>query len=482
MRKPLTIKTIVREERQVRRTQQLIRFLRATRLWKNKLFRGLAEWTEFHEQAPFSHSVICPASLTLKPSLFLLPNLYFSEDFSALEKSLTALSRLDRFNPILDDRTPEILTKWQARSNLGTWHRIGRFESDKLLPNCRWISNLDVMLIQISSSCVVLSISVHPSQEFTGKFQSLTSERIKVTTRIQKILTSPRRWVFLSLMPEHTRRCRNEALISELLSEASIALKGLPKNPSVDAHVPAVAVYTYEETAPTNEDNLNEFLRSLDLQRIPELTYTNSKGATIFPPDDFYWSELPPRYRVLINRQEFVSEDDVKLYATRDGAINSRLENDLVLQLIPLLALRDYVDSVLRQIAVLRRKLSPVVARNRGLYSFAKIMIQLFHVPLRINALHFQISRIADPRNRIILDEPCACSFKREVFSGDADGLLSTDVQKSTLKELISAQQEMSTLRQSYQDLWNFCIQWILLILTILGVIIAMAQFWPTGQ
>ncbi len=477
MKKPLFIKTLEREKRQVRRTHQLIRFLRGTRFWKTEPFRAVAEWTEFHEKDPYGHSVICPASLSMKPALFLLPNLYFSEDFPALEKSLSAISHLDRFNPICDERTNEVFVRWQTRSCLGTWHRVGRVDAIKLLPGCRWISTFDMVLIQLSSSCVVLSISVFPTKEFTQEFQRLANEKIKSTTKIQRILVSPRRWVFSSSIPDHTRRCRNEALITEILSEVSVALKALPKNQSVHDHIPAVAVYTYEEISSVNEGELQAFWKSLDLQKIPELSYANTKGATILPPENHYWSKLPPRYRVLIDRQRYAGEDDIKIYASRDNAINSHLENEFILPLIPLLALSDYVDSILRQIAILRRKLSPVVARNRGLFSFARIMIQLFHAPLRINALHFQIARIADPKNRIILDEPCDCNFRRKVASGDADGHLSTDIQKTILREIISAQQEISTLRQAYQDLWNFCIQWILLILTILGVIIAAAQF-----
>jgi hypothetical protein len=42
--------------------------------------------------------------------------------------------------------------------------------------------------------------------------------------------------------------------------------------------------------------------------------------------------------------------------------------------------------------------------------------------------------------------------------------------------------EQLSLIRSAYQDLWNFAIQWILLVLTVVATVIAVAQLLPTKE
>jgi hypothetical protein len=107
---------------------------------------------------------------------------------------------------------------------------------------------------------------------------------------------------------------------------------------------------------------------------------------------------------------------------------------------------------------------------------------QLMHMPPRLNSLYFAHARVTDSTVQRFLARAGTDEFRRETQTPEGDASLIADLRHEVDFLGQHVKEQLTVMRSAYQDLWNFSIQWILIILSLIALFIAVAQFIPSKQ
>lgn len=478
-----------KQERQRKWSERLLAFAEHLPNWNIGSLRDLKFFAQRRHEPRDPMVARCPSSITVSPAFLTFYDLYFTEDFSALQRGLIDLLASGvRSQPVLlspQDEIPELLRTWRTRPGGGAWHRIGYMTFER----CSWhpdtFKALSVDLMQISPTCINLVVSAFPSDSFLGRFRALISSEVEHTTIVQQFGIFSRQWRSTDLLPSRVRQNELEELFLGLNREVVLLLREyIGRGWAATGPLPSVHCFTYthDSDVDPNDRSLSEFWRSLGLTRIPSLHYTNGSGVDVVLTDWLEKGTFTMPYRILVDSAAYLSAARTQHYASSEVALFYNLEQEFIHPLAPLLALREHSRRALEATSAYRDRLSPTIATEKGALATARLIVQLMHVPPRLNSLRFSLARVTESTVQQFLDHSGATGFRRETRGDTDNGFLSTDLRHET--ELLGnhVSEQLEVLRSAYHDLWNFCIQWILIILGVIGVIIAVAQFIPKYQ
>ncbi len=478
-----------KEERKRKRSERLLAFAEHFHSWNIGFLRDLTSFAKRRHEQHDRMAVCCPQGLTVSPAFLTFYDLYFTEDFGALERGLidllTSGVRCQPFWHSPKDEIPELLQTWRTRPGGGAWHRIGHmtFERGPWHPDTFKALSLD--LIQISPTCINIVASAFPSDSFLGRFRAIISSEVRHTTVVHHFGIFSRRWRSTNLLPSQVRQNELEELFLDLNREVVLLLrKYIGRGWAATGPLPSVHCFTYTHKSDVdpNDRSLSEFWRSLGLTKIPSLYYTNGSGVDVVCPDWLDKGTFTTPYRILVDSVAYLTEARTKQYASSEVALFHNLEHKFIHPLAPLLALREHIHRAIDATSAHRDRLSPTIATEKNLLATTRLIVQLMHVPPHLNSLRFSLARVTESMVQQFLDHTAATDFRRETRKDTDDGLLATDLRREMEFWGNHVSEQLEVLRGAYHDLWNFCIQWILIILAFIGVVIAVMQFVPKQQ
>ena len=475
-----------KQERLRKRSERLLDFAEHLPDWNIGSLQDLKFSAQVRHKRHDSMFVRCPPGITVTPAFLTFYDLYFTEDFNALEKGLIDLLASGVISqPVFhspQDEIPELLHMWRTSLGGGAWHRVGYTTFERYSRPPQTFRALSVDLILISPTCINLVASAFPSDSFLGRFSALISSEVEHTTIVHQFGIFSRRWRSTNLLPSKIRQNELEELFLDLNREVVILLREYigrgwaAAGPLPSAHC---FTYTHEPDVNLNDRSLSEFWRSLGIKRIPFLHYTNGSGVDVIPP---VWPDegtFTMPYRILVDSATYLTPARTQHYADFEVALFYNLEREFIHPFTPLLALCEHSRRAVEATSAHRDRLSPTIVSEKRFWATVRLVFQLMRVPPRLNSLRFSLARITESSVQQFLDQSRAKDFRRVSREDTDDVLLSTNLSHMTdlLRNHVSEQLEV--LCNAYHDLWNFCIQWILVILGIIGVVIAVAQFIP---
>lgn len=478
-----------RQERQRRRTRTLLRLADRLPDWNIGSLRELKFHASRRHEQHENMRVRCPVGISVRPAFVTYYDLYFSEDFQALQNGLIAFLQSGvRGQPIIhspQDELPKLFETWRTSPGGGAWHRIGyvTFERYPRKPNN--FKKLLIYLIQVSPTCANLVISAFPSDRFTTCFRDLISKEVEDTTIVHRFGIFRRHWQSTELLPPKIRQNELEELFFEMNREVVVLLRDfIDRGWATRGPLPSIQCLTYEHTPEVNPESREffEFWRSLSLMRVPSLYYKNDSGISVVPPDWTDKGTFTSPYRVLVETEQYLVEERTRLYASPEIALFHNLEHSLIHPFTPLLALREHLRRAMETTAAFRDRLSPILTSGHGFFDTLWRAVQLMYVPLRLNSLQFTHKRVTDSTVRRFVERAGTSEFRRETQSAEDDGSLTGDLRHEIKLLGQHVHEQLSVLRNAYHDLWNFSIQWILIVLSFIAVLIAVAQFIPKGH
>ncbi|HSF31177.1 MAG TPA: hypothetical protein VLK82_12000 [Candidatus Tectomicrobia bacterium] len=349
----------------------------------------------------------------------------------------------------------------------------------------QWVEFLSMDLIQMSPVCILLLISVFPASRFVERFRDLISRDVKHTAIIHRAGLFSRRWHSGGVLPSVARQHELEEFFLEMNREVVDFLRRyVGRGWAARGPLPCLQVFAVEDSdEQLDTRNVHsEFWRSLSLTRTPELSYADNEGIEIVPPDWLDKGTFTAPYRCIVHTRRYLTEERTKSYATREYALFHNLEYGLLHPLIPLLALRETARRSVDTLTALRGRVSPHIVLGQGFVSRLKAAIGLLLTPPQLNSLQFESSRIRESSMSRLLDDPPKLSFSRKTHAEDDKGRLTDDLAYEIKLLLNYVAEQLSLIRSAYQDLWNFSIQWILLVLTVVATVIAVAQLLPAKE
>lgn len=354
---------------------------------------------------------------------------------------------------------------------------------------CSWhpdtLKALSIDLIQISPTCINLVISAFPSDSFQDRFNTIISSEVQHTTIVDLFGVFSRRWRSTNLLPSLVRQNELEELFLELNREVVLLLrKYIGRGWAATGPLPSVHcfAYTHKSDVDLKDRSFSEFWRSLGLTRIPSLHYTNGSGVDVIHPDWLDKGTFTMPYKILVDSAAYFTVARTQHYASSEIALFYNLEDKFIHPLAPLLALREHSLRAVDVTSAYRDRLSPTIAIEKNLVARMWSIIQLICVPLRLNCMRFFLARVTESTVQQFLEHSTATNFRRETHKDADNGLLATDLRNETEFLNNHVSEQLKILHSAYHDLWNFCIQWMLIILSIIGVLIAVAQFIPKQQ
>ena len=478
-----------KQEGKRKRSERLFAFAEHLPDWNIGSLRDIKFFAQKRHEPHNRMAVHCPPGMTVSPAFLTFYDLYFTEDFSALERGLVDLLASGvRVQPVLwspQDEITELLQTWRTRPGGGSWHRVGYMTFERCSWNPDTFRALSIDLIQISPTCINLVASAFPSDSFVDRFRKLISYDVEHTTIVHQFSILSRRWRSMNLLPSRIRQDELEELFLDLNREVVLLLRQyIGRGWAATGPLPSVHCfsYTHESDVDPNDRSHFEFWRSLNLTRIPPLHYTNGSGVDVVPPHWLDKGTFTMPYRILVNSAEYLAASRTQHYASPEIALFYNLEDEFIHPLAPLLALREHCRRAVEATSAYRDRLSPTIASKKGILATAQLIGQLMHVPPRLNSLRFSLARVTESTVQQFLDHSGAMAFRRETRGDTDDGLLSTDLRLETNFLGNHVSEQLEVLRSAYHDLWNFCIQWILIIIGVISMFIAVAQFIPKRQ
>jgi len=434
-------------------------------------------------------SISCPENIRIAPAFVSFYDVYFTEDFPALQQGLTrwcsgqkSAIQPSRLEP--EKEFNELFRGWSRRPMRGAWSRIGHFRVNTT-DGFHCIEWLFLDLIQISPVCILLLISASPTPRFVERFRDLISRDVKHTAIIHRIGLFSRRWHSGGVLPSVARQHELEEFFLEMNREVvDLLRKYVGRGWAAHGPLPCIEVFAVEDTGEQSDTRNahSEFWRSMSLTRVPELSYADNQGIEIVPPDLIDKGTFTAPYRCIVHTQRYLTEERTKNYASREYALFHNLEYALLHPLIPLLALRETARRSVDTLSSLRGRVSPHIVLGQGFVSRLKAVVGLLLIPPQLNSLQFEFSRIREWSISRHLDDTPNLPFARRTHAKDDIGRLTGDLAYEIRLLLNYVSEQLSLIRSVYQDLWNFAIQLILLILTVLATVIAVAQLLPTKE
>ena len=434
-------------------------------------------------------SVASPDGIRIVPAFVSYYDVFFTEDFPSLQQGLARWCSeynggLQPFRLQLDKEIDELFRGWSRCPIGGAWSRVGHTRVNAT-DGFQCVEFLSMDLIQMSPVCLLLLIAVFPASRFVERFRDLISRDVKHTAIIHRIGLFSRRWHSGGVLPSAARQHELEEFFLEMNREVvGLLRRYIGRGWAARGPLPCIQVFTVEDSdeQPDTRNVHSEFWRSLSLTRIPELSYADNEGIEIVPPDWLDKGTFTAPYRCIVHTRRYLTEERIKSYATREYTLFHNLEYDLLHPLIPLLALRETARRSVDTLTALRGRVSPYIVLGQGFISRLKAAIGLLLIPPQLNSLQFESSRIRESSISRVLGDLPKLSFSRKTHTKDDTGRLTDDLAYEIRLLLNYVGEQLSLIRSAYQDLWNFAIQWILLVLTVVATVIAVAQWLPTKE
>lgn len=443
-----------------------------------------------HRQEESQHmSVRCPDGIRVKPAFTSYYDVFYTEDLPALQQGLThwCCERIGQSQPFIGqpkNYLNELFRDWSHRPIGGAWSRIGQVHT-KPADGLRCVKFISMDLIHMSPDCVLLLISAFPTSGYIQRFQDLISRDVSDTTIIHRTGWFSGRWYCQSLLPSAVRQREVEEFFLEMNHEiVDLLRRYIGRGWSARGPLPCVQVFAledFDEHSDATGSN-SEFWRSLSLNRIPELSYSNNEGIEIVPPDLIDKGTFTAPYRCIVDARRYLTEERAKHYATREYALFFNLENTLLRPLVPLFALREMGRRSLNTLTSLRSRVSPHIVLGRGFMSRLRRIVGVLIIPPQLNSLQFESSRLRESSISRLLDCPPTLPFIRKTHSQQDARHLTDDLVREIQLLIDHLVEQLALIRSVYQDIWNFAIQWILLVLTIVATVIAVAQLVPRRE
>ena len=360
----------------------------------------------------------------------------------------------------------------------GGWTRIGYFPLDL---RGGGIEALSINLIRVSPVCVMLLVTAFPTTTYAKRFGEIISRDVRHTHVIYRLGLFSRHWRMGGVLPSRVRQQELEEFFLEMNREAvRILRRYINRGWSVVGPLPSLQVFTLRRSSEPEENQADnsEFWRSLSLTRIPEMNYTDGNGLEITPPDSLDRGTFTAPYRCIVDTERYLSEARTKSRATSESALYHILELDLLHPLLPLMALRESLRRTADKLGGIRDRISPYLVLKRQPITGIRAALGLLFMPLRLNSLYFETSRLTESSVRRMLDRPPRLSIARKTQSDQDDGRLTDDLvfQIRSLQDHV--REHLRLIRGAYREVWSFAVQWILVVLTIATVVIAIVQLW----
>ena len=470
-------------------TEILFRVVERLPDWRIGSLPEMKFFAERRHEESLRMSVRCPPNIRIRPAFFSYYDLFFTEDFPALRRGATRLcsdyrGRSQPFISLPESDFEELFRSWSRQSAGGAWKRVGHFPLDNR-DDLFCIKSLSMDLILISPVCVMLQVSAFPRDAYVRRFRELISRDIQHTAIVHRFGVFSKKWHSGGVLPSIARQHELEELFLKLNREVVVILREyVGRGWSAKGPLPSFHVFALDQCDEEAEGQSqhSEFWRSLSLTRTPEMTYSDGQGLNIVPP---YWVDkgtFTAPYRCLVDTQRYLTEDRTKGYATLDYALYHNMEDDVLRPLLPFLALREAGQRTIDKLGCIRDRVSPYIVTQVGFKARLRAAFSLLFVPLRLNSLQFESARTKESSVRRGLETPPSLPFTRKTHSKKDDGKLVADLvfQIRSLSDHVS--EHLDLIRTAYHDLWNFTIQWILIILTVAATVIAVVQVVPKNQ
>jgi hypothetical protein len=430
--------------------------------------------------------VRCPDELSINPNFVTYYDLYFTEDFKNLQNGLIDLLESgvtsSRITISPQSEIQSIFDAWRLNPGAGGWYAIGPISFGRCQNAPTYFDEISIKLIKVSPTCVNLLISAFTSNLFKSNFQKIISKGVENTFIVNKFSFFKKGWRSASILPSNIRQNELEELFLEMNREVVMLLREfVGRGWGFEGPLPSIQFFAYEEHNPNinfEDKSFFEFWRSLNLLRIPGLFYQDDSGVSVIPPWRQDTGTITSPYRVLVNKEKYLKDKSVETYGTPENALFCTLEEALIIPLAPLLALREYCQRAVETTSSLRERLSPSLSSHR-LLSTLGATIHLMRIPPRLNSMQFALSRVTTSTIKQCLKLEYLEKYYRKIYSHDADGSLAIELPNEIFFLRKDADDGLTMLRNSYQNLWNFIVQWILIFLSLIAVIIAAAQFLP---
>jgi hypothetical protein len=294
-----------------------------------------------------------------------------------------------------------------------------------------------------------------------------------------------RRWASSGVLPSVVMQHQLEELFLELNREiVTLLRKYVGRGWAATGPLPSTEVFTLEvaEDLWSTVDTHSEFWRALNLTQIPELSYADGQGLVIVPPDLIDKSSFSAPFRVVVKTREYLATKRTGNYASPEDALFFDMREDVLRPMVSLLALREAARRSVDALATLRGQVTPHLMRGQGFMAWLRSAIGLLFIPPRLNALQFQSARMSGACTKHVLGRQATLPFARRTRGKTAERRLTDDL-ACEVKVLQGHLREQVTLvRSAYRDLWSFAIQWILVILTVVATVIAVAQLSPRKE
>lgn len=446
-----------------------------------KYFKSVAQHR--HEQRDHG-AVKCPKGITVSPAFLTFYDLYFTEDFLALERGLINLLesgvKIEPYWRSPKDQIPELFQTWKTSPGRSSWNHIAymTFERSSLNPDT--FKALSIDLYQISPTCISLVISAFPNDGFKDRFRKIISEEVQNTYIAKPLSIFTSQWRTDGILASQVRQNELEELFLDLNREVVLLLRDyIGCGWAATGPLPSIHCFScnYESDVDPKDKLFSEFWRSLSLTRCPSMYYTNESGVDVLHPDWFENGTFTNPYRILVDSAAYLTESLTQHYANAEMALFYNLEDALIRQLAPLFALREQSLRLVKSISEYRDRLSPAITIKKNPLIRLLSKIKLILIPPRIYSLSFSLNRITESTIQRFLEQSGTTVFHRKTRK-DKEVLIEADIRDETNHLTNYVSEQLKILRDAYHDLWNYCIQWILIVIAFIGLLIAAIQFF----
>jgi hypothetical protein len=158
-------------------TQRLLQVAKRIENPRFKLFKSLRDLSNHASSSDFD-LIDCPKNLDIKLNKICFSDIYFPEEFANLQKGLNQLLSIHSSYSFFQDQK-ENINKWfddiynSSSTSVKTINVGWLVFNHKKDNSLKLIHSAEIQLMYISSTCIALSISVNPSNEFIERFNSI---------------------------------------------------------------------------------------------------------------------------------------------------------------------------------------------------------------------------------------------------------------------------------------------------------------------
>ncbi|MFC1672417.1 hypothetical protein ACFL01_04710 [Planctomycetota bacterium] len=460
----------------------ILRVVKRLPRWKIGPLPILQAWAEFKRRDSERFSVKRPADVTIQPALSAYYDVFFTEDFDMVERGLASLLN-EATSPLhsLPFRGGGLASIFEgSRGNpTGTsWHNIGHLCFEKYPAEIRTFRALDVELLRLSPSCIALFISSFPTDAFRQRFLRIINKDVDRKRVIHLTKLFPLKLLLEDLMPLAMRRRELEELFLEMNQElVSVLREHIHRGWSSHGPLPSVEVFSCEAmgTAFHDREQGSQFWRSLGLEYLEGFHYSDSSGLFLVPPRSIAKDAISSPHRCVVDVKSYLSDEKLRFIGDHEHALHYHVVETLR-GLVPMLALREHAICACESLSDLRERISPSLAASRWFLRKIQILWHLFRVPFRLSELRFKCERMKGCSESDFSSVSNAGKLRRTTRRWSDDGLFADDLRFQVDHLWAHLDKQLSILHDAYRELWNFCIQWILVVLGVAALVMAGAQ------